>query len=285
MTTKIKWLLVAGIFVLSVVALKGYRITPKPVSPESRQKLLDELVAANPWTGGLTPDRAGNTLAYLVETDVGRRVVLVDLKTLTKREIPTTNEVKTIFGWSSDDRHLAFAQLVPKTVDARKGAAKAIDFWLTIYDRQTDTFRRLTEEANVAEVKFFWLRNDSFLWANRRLSNGIPQYGGWMLGNLQEPNGEKVSDFIPELNVITESTAVIGTTDLSILELKPLQKTETGWDEKTKVVQKKSDFKTNDFTGLKWVNFSEENGHFLFCSRPSTASWRFLYRYDPDSKD
>lgn len=281
MKTKIKWLLLAGFLVLAAVALKGYRVTPDLVSPEKRQKILDELVSASPWIGGLKPDHSGNTLAYLLETDVGRRVVLVDLETLTKHQVTTTNEVVNIFGWSSDDRYLAYNQIVPKPVDLRKDAAKARDFGITIYDRKNDSFRRLTQEENVADVKFFWLTNGSFLWSNRRITTNGAKFAGWTLGTLQEPNGEKVSDFIPELSVMTDSMGVFGDNDLFTLELKPLRKTPTGWDEESKTARKISDFKTNDFTGLKWVNYSVETSNFIFCSRPNSSNWRYLYQYDP----
>ena len=278
MKSKIKWVWLMVALVLAVVVVKSYRVKPVPASSEKRQKILDELVAANPWIGGLSPDHSGNTLAFLLETEVGRRVFLVDLKTLTKQAVPTMNEVTIIYGWSSDDRYLAFAQIVPRPVNLRKDGGKGVDVWLTIYDRQNDSFRRLTEQENVATTKFFWLTNESFLWANKIIG---ANFAGWMLGTLQEPNGEKVSDFIPELTPMTERMGVFGINDLSTLELKPLRRTPTGGDEESRTVRKISDFKTNDFTGLLWLNYSVENSNILFCSRPKSSNWRYLFQYDP----
>ena len=282
-----KWLLLvlAAVLVIALAAWKWLALRPQQPSPERRGKILDELVAAGPWLGGLAPDHSGETLAYIVETEAGRRVTLLDLKNLAKRQIATTNDVKTICGWSADDRYLAFLQMYPRPMALRQATEQAMEMWLTIYDRQNDSFRRLTEETNVVDVKFFWVGTDSFLITSRRMRNKAAQFSGWMLGDLRQPYRQNVAEFKSELSVMTENMAVFGTDDLFTLELPPAGKTGTGLGGTSGKVRKLSDFKTNGFTGLLWVNYSPQSSNFLFCSRPSASNRRYLYQYNPATRE
>jgi len=276
---KIPGLIVAGIFALGI---SSCRRTPEPVPTGKLQQILDEVAPVDVWLGSPTPDASGSTLAYINGTEIGRRIVLLDLKTLEKRQIPTTNEVTFIFGWSPDDRYLAFAQIPPQPEKEHKTTPQFFESWLTLYDRQTGSMWRLTEDTNVMEVPFHWLPDGSYLMVSRNLTN---DHGEFFIGNLGGAAREKVSDFVPDFAVMTDKMGVYAVGDLLTLELKPLKKTETGWDEKSKTVQKISDLRTNGFKGLVWVRYSPANSNFLFCARPAGSNWRYLYQYDPTSRE
>ena len=279
--TKITWIGGVSLVVIALYGIMTWRRLPERIPAGRLRQMVAELAAVDVWIGSLTPDASGGTLAYINGTGAGRRVVLLDLKTLEKRQLPTSNEVTYIFGWSPDERYLAFAQIPPQPEKMRKTTPVFLESWLTLYDGQTGSMRRLTEDTNVMEVPFHWLPNGSYLMTSRNLTN---DHGEMFLGSLQEPGRNKVSDFVPDFAVISESMGVYAKGNLFTLELKPLKRTETGWDEKSRSVQQISDFKTNGFNGLVWVRYGGASSNFLFCSRPAGSNWRYLYQYDPTTR-
>lgn len=295
MKTKRIWAIAVVVLVSGMVALKAYRVSPKPLPVEQRLQILEEISAADAgittlMPGALMPDHSGATLAYIHLTDAeltgfddsGFVVSVVNLKTLENRQLPKTNLVRYVFGWSSDDRYLAFSQNHgrPKSADGK--TPQFIEEWLSLYDCQAGVTRRLTAATNVKEQEFHWLTQDSFLLA---VVQGISARARFYLGSLPGATLEKVSDFTEKMTVLSARTvAFTKNNDLYTLELKPLRGAEAGWDGGSNGVQKISDFKTNEFSGLQWVNYSAARSNFLFCSRPKGSSWRYLYEYDPASQ-
>ena len=136
----------------------------------------------------------------------------------------------------------------------------------------------MTGDPEAKEVAFVWLPNGAFLVASRGPRD---DHAAFYLGRPQDSVRARVADYPGDFTILTEKLGVFQKNDLFTLEIKPLKNTGAGWDETSKAIQSITDFRTNDFTGLQWINYSRATGNFLFCSRPKPADWRFLYRYDP----
>ena len=279
------WFAAVGIVILAFWVVKSWRLTPEPDTPGRLQQILEEVAPVDDWIGSLTADASGSTLAYIKGTKAGRRIVLLDLKTLDQRQIPTTNEVSYLFGWSPDGHYLALTQTPPSpqirhktTSDFVEATRPFVESWLTLYDRDTGSIRRLTKDTNVMELPFCWLPNGYYLMNHRNRTN-YP--GDMLLGNPGSTNREKVSRFEPGFLIISDRLGAFGDVNLFTLELKPLARTKNGWDETSRTVQKISDFSANGFSELMWIRYCAANSNFLFRSHPAGANWHFLYKYNP----
>ena len=202
---KTKLLVILALLLAIFCLLKWSRPKPKFVLPANFKQVLNEVGDVDVWIGSLTPDPLGETLAFSSGTKAGRKLVLVDLKTLKKQVIPTTNEVSYIFGWSPDGRYLAFVQVPPQPEKLHKTTQVFFESWLTLYERRSGTIRRLTDDTNVMETPFLWLPNGEYLITQRNLTN---DYGVIYSGNLSSKAKNAVSEFVPDMAVVSETKFV-----------------------------------------------------------------------------
>src|SRR5205807_2233565 len=111
------------------------------------QQIFEEITSLEVSISSLTPDYSGANLAYVHSTEHGRGLTVLDLKSLARQEISVANEVTQVGGWSPDDRYLAFVQ--SPAVDSTYSAGDVKESWLTVWDRESNVVRRLTEATNV----------------------------------------------------------------------------------------------------------------------------------------
>jgi len=273
------------IFVVLMVLLAAFwlaatgRPKPKFVLPPDYTQVLDEVADVDVWIGSLTTDPLGETLAFSGGTKEGRKLTLIDLKTLEKKVVPTTNEVSFVFGWSPDGRYLAFDQVPYQPEKLQKTTPVYFESWLTLYDRQTGKLRRLTEDTSVMETPFYWLPDGGYLICQRNLTNEVPVI---YMGDLSVDKKKAVSIFVPDMAIISDTKLVYALkSDFFLMDIKPLSKTETRQDLNKATIQKISNFKTNGFNGVVWVRYNPAKSNFLFCARPKESEWRYLYQFDP----
>lgn len=273
----------AGLLLLAVVVLvlKRPSALPTRISEEQYRRILDEITSVEFAVGSLTPDHGGSLLAYVRATESGRGLSFLDLKTLERFSVRLTNEVTQVCGWSPDDRYLAFVQTLAPGV-ARSNQFGLRESWLTLYDRRSNSVRRLTEASGVFEPYFYWLTTNRYLYVSRWLTN---DYAEFYLGSLDSSERKKVSNYRPELVVMSESLAAhLERGQIASLQLKPLQDTDTGTNRGSRAIEVLSDFKEGQFDQFKWLRYSRETGKFLFCARPATSSWRYLFEFDPRTR-
>ena len=81
---KTKLFLIVALLLAAFCVAKWNGPKPKFILPANFKQVLDEVADVDVWIGSLTPDPLGETLAFSSGTKAGRRLVLVDLKTLKK---------------------------------------------------------------------------------------------------------------------------------------------------------------------------------------------------------
>ena len=135
MKVGLKLFVILVLLLATFCVFKWNRPKPKFILPANFKQVLDEVADVDVWIGSLTPDPLGETLAFSSGTKEGRRLVLIDLKTLKKQVIPTRSEFSYILGWSPDGRYLAFDQVPPQPEKMRKTTPVFFESWLTLYDR------------------------------------------------------------------------------------------------------------------------------------------------------
>lgn len=282
MRTRSKWFFLVGLVVIALYGIKSYRVTPERISPEKYQQVLDEITSVDFSLSYLTPDHSGRTVAYIRASKDMRELVLLDMHSLERKRVAVTNEVIQVNGWSPDDRYLTFVQLPPQPEKKHKtGVLK--ESWLTIYSRSDDSTERLTEETNVVESYFFWLTTNAYLFVSRGLTM---DYAEIFMGSLQSDVVKKVSNYRPELVVMSENMAGhLEKGNIVSLEIKPLKDTDAGTNHTSPTVRVLSDFKDGQFDQIKWLRYSRETDKFLFCARPTNSTWRYLFGFDPRTRE
>ncbi len=263
--------------VVGIAFLKPRRVPAEAVALEKYQQMLDEITTVDFAVSMLTPDHSGSMLAYMHASEIGRGLSLLNLKTLERFQIPLTNEVTEVCGWSPDDRYLVFVQtLAPNT--AKKTASGLRESWVTLFDRQTGTVRRLTDAEGVFEPFFYWLTTNRYFYVSRWLTN---DYAEILKGSLGRDQTEKVCNYKPQLVVMSaDSAGCYASGNIFSLEV-GADSTNSG----AEAMHRLSDFPKGQFDQFKWLRYSRESGRFLFCGRQTNSTWRHLYAFDPENRE
>jgi dipeptidyl aminopeptidase/acylaminoacyl peptidase len=237
--------------------------------------ILDDIMGVDFVFRSPTPDPISSRLAYVHAASQGRGLYILDLATQQRSEVPITNEVTQVNGWSPDGRYLAFVQ-----AGQRMAQGKVIkEEWATLFDSREQTVQRLTDKTGVVESYFFWLSTNTFFFVSRGLKM---DYAEIFMGSLESRDLRKVSNYRYELVVMGERLAGhLERGNIFSLEIKPLKETDVGTNHSSRTVRQLTDFKPGDFDVIKWLRYSRETGRFLFCARPTNSTWRYLYQFDP----
>ncbi|MBE0541113.1 MAG: prolyl oligopeptidase family serine peptidase [Verrucomicrobia bacterium] len=247
------------------------RVVQHPISEETFERIAGEITAAQPLFRFLTPDHSGKHLAYIRAVDEGRRLFVLNLQTLEVTRIKTTNQVSQIFGWSPDDRYLAFAQVAPGLLDvAREKGEFVNETWLTILDCESGRFDRITTNMAVVEGSFTWLAPNTYFFASKPIGKN---YAEKFVGDWERRTRTKVYNYISDFVLTSESTAAfvqkgnIQTCQLDAPKYPPIQPV--------------SRFATNEFDAIKWLRYSRPTGQYLFCARRTNSHWRHVFQFEP----
>ena len=276
---KRNWILRAGIMVGLSLGWLGCDPPTARISERDYNAILDDVMGVDFVFRSPTPDPTSSRLAYVHAARQGRGLFILDLATLQRSEVPVTNEVTQVSGWSPDGRYLAFIQAGQR---AEQGKVTKEE-WITLFDSREQTVRRLTDRAGVVESHFFWLSTNTFFFVSRGLTM---DYAEIFMGELESKSFKKVSNYRYELVVMGERLAGhLEKGNIFSLEIKPLKETDVGTNHGSRTVRQLSDFKPGDFDVIKWLRYSRETGRFLFCARPTNSTWRYLFQFDPATRE
>lgn len=273
---------------LGLVCFKLWRVTPDRISPERYKQILDEVMSVDFPFRSLTPDVLGSNLAYIHEAEQGRGLFLLNLKTGERTAIETTNEVTQINGWSPDNRYLAFIQSPRDLPEVRVyfGNDYQREEWITILDTQNNSFKRATQATNVLESRFYWLSTKKYVFVSRPLAG---KYAEVILGDLDNGRNDGVFNYqrlMDSLIVLSDRTAAYAEGgDIYTIDIEASKLAKAGGSEHPYRTMKVSQFESYRFSPLRWLRYSPENGRYLFCATPADSNWRYLYDFDPKTKE
>jgi dipeptidyl aminopeptidase/acylaminoacyl peptidase len=266
------------------VALVLYKLgVDRRRPPPEFSQILAEVMSVESATRPPFPDPTGSLLACLSGNQYGRGLSFVDLKTLQRSSLPGTNDIKRIAGWSPDGRHLAFEQKPALAKEAlRPVAARPLvedrqESWLTIFDRISNTSRRLTTETPANERFFVWLTTNTYFFSR---DSDDEESRGTFWGKLNERQEVKVAGSLRDIVAMSERTAAyLESSNIYSFELPPAG----AIDGKVPPISTNqlSSFEARGFDSLRWLRYQPERGTFLFCSRPADSIWRYLFQFNP----
>lgn len=240
-------------------------------APKLTSPAIDEITAVQPGFRAPVPAPSGKYLAYIHAIGPGRRLYLYDLHAARTRMIPTTNEVTRIFGWSPDERYLAFAQQPPILVGTNNPADAE---WLTVYDLENDSQQRADTNTDVIEEGATWLGPRSLFYSLRHLD---PDYPEKFIFDPVAQSRRKVFNSLTDFVLAGSNTAVFfkdGNLQSGPVD-SPHYQTATAV----------SHFPPGRFDEFRWLQYRPETGTFLFCARATNSQWRCLYEFNPAAQE
>lgn len=245
-------------------------------SSSEYQQMLDELMSVETISRPPVPGSSGTTLACIYNTDKGRGIYFVNLTDLSRKELPLTNDVRRVAGWSPEGRYLVFEQKPPmsdtalKKTKTRELAEDRNESWLSLYDREKDSMTRVTTNRLVNEKGFLWLNSSNYLFCS---DSDDPAFQGTFVSSIHRSSARKISSLIREFAPMSENKiAFIKDRNIHSFEI-PSGNTEPK-------VETLSSFPEGSYDLLRWLRYSPENDRFLFCARPTNSTWRYLFEYD-----
>ena len=264
----------ANFLLLSLLILGGCE-RREVANKQEREAALQEIYAVKPMFRTLMPDNTGKNLAYLQPVENGRRLFLVNLQTRAIQNIPTTNEVIQIFGWSPDDRYLAYAEVSPELLPrARTSGSFLNETWASVYDTITGQSERLTTNSAAIESPVTWLGTNLCFFGVTPVGQ---DYSQKFVLDLQTKARRQVynalSDFVL---VASNQAAFIGKGNIYKSELMA---------DKYLKPEAVSHFKTDSFDSLRWLRFDAGSGNYYFCARPGISNERFLFQFNPATQE
>ena len=247
----------------------GCSRSPFPATGEANRRIA-EITASQSVFRSPVPDHSGKYLAYIQAIGPGRRLFFYDLAAGQSQQVPTTNEVSQVFGWSPDERYLAFDQappLTPRPDDTQTAA------WLTLYDRQTGSVQRLGTNIDVLEDGAAWLGAHTLFYSAHNLGSN---YTEKFIIDLDTATTRKVRNYVSDFVLTGSNTAAffkngnLQTCRLDTTNYPPVEPLST--------------FPPKMFDLIRWLQYRADTGTFLFCGRQTNSQWRCLYEFDPRTK-
>jgi len=259
-----------GLLALVSAASCSRQVAWQPV--RDWEHVREEVLAVEPLFRLPTPDHIGARLAYIHAGDAGRRLCVVELAGGRKQTVPTTNEVSQVFGWSPDDRYLAFAQAAPTTPPG-SGAEKAESAsaaWVTLWDAVTGAVERVGTNDAVIEGNVAWLGTNQFFLSRHKSG---ADYTEKFIVDWDTRREMKVRNYVSEFTLVPSNTAVFF--QAGNLRSCPLDTTNYP------AIQSFSHFAPDEFDAMRWLRHRAGTGTFLFCARRTNSNWRLLFEFDP----
>lgn len=253
-----------------VLYAAGCKEATKPLlSSHAIQEVVKEVTSVQPNFRQLTPDRAGKRLAFMHAVENGRRLVIYDLLNNSQAEIPIRDELFQIFGWSPDDRFLAFADISEGQYRYKEREPQN-EKRVWIYDSINNTVERLTTNSGVVEVGFAWLGT------NASYHVGVTPIG-------KDYTQKFVGDWITRerrqvYNSVSEFTLLPGA-EAAFFQNGSIRKCRID-EPRYPAIQSVTTFPDGSFDSMKWLRYSAEVDSFLFCGRPVSSNWKHLFKVD-----
>lgn len=264
-----------SIFLLLLLAAWAGCGRPELLSEQEREAVLQEIYAVKPMFRLLTPDNTGKNLAYLQAVENGRQLFLVNLKSGAIKNIPTTHEVIQIFGWSPDDRYLAYSQVSPELLPkARTSGSFLNETWLSVYDTSTGQSERVTTNFGAIEGSMAWLETNTCIFSVSPIGK---DYSQKFVVNLQTKERKQVYNSVNDFVLVSSNRgAILSKGNICVSEL------TANTYPKLEIV---SNFETNAFDSIRWLRFDANTGDFFFCAWPKNSNERFLFRFHPNTQE
>jgi dipeptidyl aminopeptidase/acylaminoacyl peptidase len=252
-------------------------------SPEYRQ-IFDEVMSVEVVSRPPVPSSSGDILVNIKNARHGREISLVNLRTLEEKSVTLSNDVRRVGGWSPDGRYLALEQRpkafrrVLKETSSRGLEEDRDESWLTVFDSRSKLIWRLTTNSGVNEKWFVWLTPTTFFYSSDSDDKGLR---GTYWGVTETRVIKKISPTLHQFVRMTGTKAAYVKDDnIYTFEIEPGKDVNRSWPKP--VIQKASDFKSGDFDSIRWLRYCSETSSFLFCARPGSSTWRYLFRFDPE---
>ncbi len=236
---------------------------------------LREIYSVEPMFRTLMPDNTGKNLAYLQPVENGRRLFLVNLESGAIKAISTSNEVSQIFGWSPDDRYLAYAEVSPELLpQARTGGSFLNETWISVYGQTTGQSERLTTNSGAIEGSVAWLGTNTCFFSVTPIGK---DYSQKLVLDLATKTRRQVYNALSDFVLISSNRAgFIRNGNICECELTA---------DKYPKPEAVSRFETNAFDSLRWLRFDGRSGNYFFCARPGTSNERFLFQFSPATQE
>jgi len=215
------------------------------------------------------PDWSGRHIAYVHAIESGRRLFIADLTGSHAYQIPTPNDVCQIFGWSQDDRYLAFAQAPPVFPPATDEPTIA---WLTLYDSQSHQVWRIGNLPAVAEGSATWLTEHRLFYSLHKLGS---DYTEKFIYDVDMQTATKVRNYLSDFVLYGTNAGVY----FDHGNLRSCRLDTTNYPP----VVSLSAFPPNTFEQIRWLQYRPETATFLFCARKTNSDWRCLYEFDTET--
>jgi len=269
-------LVASGLLFLMVVFALGWHRHHVSWKPKGFDLMVEEITSVGDFRKVPVTSNFGQHLWYARNSEHGVGLYHADLETLARRKVVAVEVVDrggdyfNIFGWSPDDRHVLFTE----TADSKETGQQAIlcdgsDFsFISVFDMPD----RIEEGV--------WITTNSFVLLDRAknlyLCNHRPE-------PLLGANGQ---ERVVKLGKLQESEAgflmAMDDTHLGYQEQGNLRRLDLANGKSEKV--NRFDIAKNQT--CQWVNYSRNNGQFLFTrADPSKNSGNLnLYRFNPKGK-
>lgn len=252
----------------------GRRLDEARLSGPALQ-VFEEITSVQPLFRSPTADFGGKHLAYIQAVERGRRLFLVNLESLDVHQVETTNEVSQVFGWSPDDRFLAFAEVSPFLLEAtRQKGEFQNETWLRLYDVKSGHSERVTTNRAVVESGFAWLGTNTYFFSSKPLGK---DYAQKYVGHWEQRTRRQVYNYVSEFVLISSNRAAFvqkGNIARCVLDAP-----------KYPPIEAVSHFPADAFDSLRWLRYDRQMQHYYFCARPKGSNWRYLFRFDPERQE
>lgn len=242
--------------------------------------ILDEMMSVEVISRPPVPSSSGELLVNIRNGRHGRGISLIDLKTLGKRSLDFSNDIRRVGGFSPNGRYLEFEQRpsqfrrVLKETQDRPLEEDRDEAWVTLLDLKNFATMRVTTNREVNERSFIWLDYSSYAFCS---DSDDPEHQGIYVGSLTAKTTRKVGPLLGDIVRMTESK-------VAFIKNNNIHSFEMSSGIPGAAVNDLSDFPEGSYDLLRWLRYSPETQHFLFCARPTNSIWRYLFEYDPQTR-
>ena len=224
----------------------------------------------------------GNELLFGCGLNGGNELHRIHLETYQGRKVEILGSVMRLYNASPGQRFLPFKILSHYDIP-KNGANGSPLEQMMIYDQKAERAVSVMPSGMTIGRYPVWLNEQLFMFSGRAngAGSGFESFYLAEVGKSGEPKlvretylfaARQITYFQQNLVYLTNFTVAMEEAgEIVILDLE------------TTTLQVISRF-DGEFSSLSWLNFSKENGCFLFCSYRRGENYRNLFRFDPPTK-